>query len=111
MITDEQVKLAANIYIGMPVDHNLPSGNMTDMRKALDFYEQSKWVKFDLNDASTYPANEKKEDFSIYCIVERTNGDYFIGYTKNGIWHSNDDSCPCFDRNIYRWQPLPTFKE
>lgn len=42
MITDEQVKAAANIYIGMPVNHQIASGNMTDMRKALEAYEQSK---------------------------------------------------------------------
>ena len=46
MITDEQVKLAVNTYFNAPPWNSPPSKVIKDMRKALETYEQSKWVKF-----------------------------------------------------------------
>ena len=42
MITDEQVKLAVNAYLGRHTGDYVANGNLADMRKALEAYEQSK---------------------------------------------------------------------
>ena len=50
MITDEQVCIACAAYDGADVAHS----KLAAMRKALEAYEQSKWVKFDVNDESKF---------------------------------------------------------
>ena len=99
MITDEQVKLAANIYIGKPVNHLLASGNMTDMRKALEEYEAGKW-----NDTETVLPTKTGTYITDVGLV------YFDA--DEVIWYLvNANGYPNYDISVAYWQHLPTFKE
>ena len=104
MITDEQVKIAANSYLSRPIDSYLPDGNLTDMRKALEAYEQSKWVKFD--DESTWPVvpdgwlNVEVIVHDAKNITDKVSHDYFR--PTCGLHHYSD---------VTHWQYLPEFKE
>ena len=109
MITDEQVKLAVNTYLGRHTGDYVANGNLADMRKALEAYEQNKWVKFDANDPSTYP--------------QRTGHHIaFDGrYVSHKYWNNTGDkrvtnqswfvSESVNAQKISHWQPLPEFKE
>ena len=97
MITDEQVKLAANV-LDIPLSAIL-------MRKALEAYEASKWVKFDVNDESTYPIvpdGYVNIEVNVYDTVNNNiNHDYF--HPDYGFNH--------YQHHVTHWQPLPKFKE
>ena len=114
MIADEQLKLACNAYDQYNVDHNntllrgVCSGHA--MRKALESYEQSKWVKFEPNNESTYPPEP-----SIDCPSTRTFS--VLVKLKNNMrfiikdyfdWDTNEFTQ--YGRNVTHWQPLPEFK-
>lgn len=105
MITDEQVMKACDAYDEYNVDHNntLLRGACSGhaMRNAIEAYEQSKWVKFDINDQSTYPPLETDvacdEGYAVY-LLRRTE--------KEFAWKFSDsDDTPA----VTHWQPLPTF--
>lgn len=105
MITDEQVKIAANVYINRPVNYPIPSGNITDMRDALEAYEQSKWVKFDINDPATYP---QAGTHAFRYIVRTTNGVQkitIIAHWNGRYWFANQQ-----DIDVTHWMPLPEYK-
>ena len=97
MITDEQVKMAANV-LDIPLSAIL-------MRKALEAYEASKWVKFDVNDESTYPIVPDRYvniEVNVYDTVNNNiNHDYF--HPDYGFNH--------YQHHVTHWQLLPEFKE
>ena len=97
MITDEQVKMAANV-LDIPLSAIL-------MRKALEAYEASKWVKFDVNDESTYPIvpdGYVNIEVNVYDTVNNNiNHDYF--HPDYGFNH--------YQHHVTHWQLLPEFKE
>ena len=108
MITDEQVKQACAAY-EKHRSLNVFSDNLHAMRKALEAYEQSKWVKFDEYDESTYP--------------QRT-GHYITfdwRYVSHKYWNNTGDkrgtnqswfvSESVNAQKVTHWQPLPEFKE
>ena len=102
MITDEQVRLVANILLNAPFGHNPPDDWVTDTRKALETYEASKWVKFDVNDESTHPIDSQ------VCNVV-----YHTGQVRTDRWsdlHRFWVYASC-QKCVTHWQPLPEFKE
>lgn len=102
MITDEQVRAAVSTY--HDAYHYHPQ-IMEDMRKALEAYEASKWVKFDVNDESTYPIvpdGYVNIEVNVYDTVNNNiNHDYF--HPDYGFNH--------YQHHVTHWQPLPEFKE
>jgi hypothetical protein len=99
MITDEQVKAAVTTY--HDAYHHHPQ-IMADMRKALEAYEQSKWVKFDAYDKSTYPP------FDVRVLV-KLKGDFDVRIdfmTHILEWHNAIRLS-----YVTHWQYLPEFKE
>ena len=126
MITDKQVKIACAAYNSTDVAHS----QLAAMRKALEEYETSKWIKFDEYDESTYP---KVEDVSTtilgvtdlkdtLCLIDfysNINPDVFDG--KPFILFDRGTSDTDLDayygivevssKHLVAWQPLPEFKE
>ena len=99
MITDEQVRAAVSTY--HDAYHHHPQ-IMADMRKALEAYEQSKWIEFDVNDETTHP-----KDNQLCSVVYHTGQvctDKWSVMPKSWVYAS----CPNY---VTHWQPLPTFKE
>ena len=118
MITDEQVKLAVNTYFNAPPWNSPPSKVIKDMRKALETYEQSKWVKFDEYDEATYPEKDREVMLDVgyglitgwFCIEEspfsHNPDDYY-----NTLWVCLDGRYEITEiSSVSRWQPLPEFK-
>lgn len=95
MITDEQVRLVANILLNAPFGHNPPDDWMTDTRKALEAYEASKW--FDIADEQPAPRE----------IVMNSNN--VMAYWEDGKWKGVDGFV--ISPNAQFWQPLPEFTE
>lgn len=106
MITDEQVCVACAAYDSSDVAHS----QLAAMRKALEAYEQSKWVEFNVNDESTYPQK------SGHHIVFDGRG---VSYK---YWDNTEDEKRFRNQSWFvsesvnfkkatHWQPLPTFKE
>ena len=106
MITDEQV----NCFIAFVLTTQTPVSDVReDVRKALEAYEKSKWVKFDIDDESTYP--------------QRTGHHIaFDGrYVSHKYWNNTGDkrgtnqswfvSESVNAQKVTHWQPLPEFKE
>ena len=103
MITDEQVKIAANSYLSRPIDSYLPDGNLTDMRKALEAYEQSKWVKFDVDDESTYPPFDVR-------VLTKLKDDFGKDMSVDFMTHSFEWYNSIRLSYVTHWQYLPEFK-
>jgi hypothetical protein len=97
VITDEQVKIAECAYNHRSVAHSFSAA----MRKALEAYEASKWVKFDIDDKSTHPQNLQ------HVIVLYHTG--VVGSDKWSIlkiWmFSGCKEC------VTHWMPLPEFNK
>ena len=97
MITDEQISIVADVL-------NIPLSAIL-LRKALEEYEASKWVKFDVNDESTYPIvpdGYVNIEVNVYDTVNNNiNHDYF--HPDYGFNH--------YQHHVTHWQPLPEFKE
>ena len=106
MITDEQIMKACDAYDEYNVDHNntLLRGACSGhaMRKALEAYEQSKWVKFDINDKNTFPPRNTN------VLVRYKTGDFGVDVflASSGVW---ENTCCETNECITHWQPLPTF--
>lgn len=99
MITDEQVNIACDIYNKLSgVDAAEPSY----MRKTLEVHEQSKWVKFDVDDEETHPL-----DYQL-CNVRYHTGQ--VGTDKWSDLHRFWVYASC-QKCVTHWQPLPEFKE
>jgi hypothetical protein len=100
MITNEQVLDAIVAF------YKSGTGN-GGMRKALEAYEQSKWIKFDVDDASTYPPIMSGSGiFSENMVTNGRDIARFCHSTKT--WSIK---LPHELWEITHWQPLPTLKE
>ncbi len=101
MITDEQVFTACEVFYKNErvLGHNLDVA----MRKALEVYEASKWVKFDVNDESTYPIvpdGYVNIEVNVYDTVNNNiNHDYF--HPDYGFNH--------YQHHVTHWQYLPDY--
>ena len=97
MITDKQLQTVADVL-------NIPLSAIL-LRKALETYEQSKWVKFDVNDESTYPLvpdGYVNIEVNVYDTVNNNiNHDYF--HPDYGFNH--------YQQHVTHWQYLPEFKD
>ena len=109
MITDEQVKAAVSTY--HDAYHHHPQ-IMADMRKALEAYEASKWVKFDVNDESTYPPLDQvvmckpfNEPVLQMSLIHDAHPQFDGFFFEDVRGFYTDIKC------IAYWQPLPEFKE
>jgi hypothetical protein len=101
MITSKQANAVACFYEGYPVGFPLSSNDIESMSQALEAYEQSKWVKFDINDKNTHPKNLQ------HVIVLYHTGT--VGSDKWSILNtwmfSGCKEC------VTHWMPLPEFNE
>ena len=95
MITDNQVKVAIEEYWSIETDE-LPA-----MRKALEAYEASKWVKFDVNDETTHPRD--RQVCNVVYNTGRVNTDKWSDLHRFWVY----TSCRTC---VTHWQPLPEFK-
>ena len=116
MITDKQIEDAINV-IKCAERHNVQAcldefkkvGQHAIppelfIRQLLEGYEQSKWVKFDAEDESTYPPFYVR-------VLTKHKGDFGVDMGIDFMTHSFEWY------NAFRlsyethWQPLPEFKE
>lgn len=93
-MTDEQVIAAIAEF------YKSGTGN-GGMRKALEAYEASKWVKFDEYDKSTYPP------FDVRVLV-KLKGDF--GLRIDFMTHILEWHNAIRPRYVTHWQPLPEFR-
>ena len=118
MLTDEQINIACNAY------QNYDSlVDVDGIEAALKAYDDSKWIKFDINDKSTWPTDwqtvntygidTKKED-AIYKVPEALFVSFDLApliklYGECAFSRSKQiDFYP--DLTYYKviaWQPLP----
>ncbi len=116
MITDEQVKEAVNAWANARALNRFSTNpefsfDAEAMRKALEAYEQSKWVKIDVDDESTYP---QKTGFYVAFDGRYESYKYWdraIGGDKRSINQSWFVSESVNSKKVTHWQPLPIFKE
>ena len=97
MITDEQVVTAIAEF------YKQGTGN-GGMRKALEAYEQSKWVKFDEYDETTYPPFDVR-------VLTKLKGDFGVDMGIDFMTHSFEWYNSIRLSYVTHWQPLPKFKE
>lgn len=127
MITDTQVN---KFLLVLQTNPDFGRDIHVDIRKALEAYEQSRWVKFDEYDESTYP---KVEDVctTILGVTDLKNTPCLIDFYSNinpnifdgkpfilfDCGYSNTDSDVYYgtvevsSKHLVAWQPLPVFKE
>ena len=104
MIEDEQVLVLLKVFY--PRTYAPCLEEIEDMRKALEAYEQSKWVEFDVDDESTWPVvpdgwlNVEVIVHDAKNITGKVSHDYFR--PTCGFNHYSD---------VTHWQYLPGFKE
>lgn len=106
MITDEQAEVAVRVYHeGMEIPDRTMPALINDMRKAIEAYEQSKWVKFDADDLSTAPDSTADSLWS-EAVIAITKGNHEPQIAQ---YHYGKHR---FDVNdVIRWRYFPTFKE
>ena len=112
MITDEQVLKALDAYYGIEHIGGARESLIEGMRKALEAYEAGKWVKFDVDDKSTFPTIDKDSDY--LSIPVNTSTGFTVRFSYRSYEWTTEDGCFVDERisyeNLY-WQPLPEFKE
>ncbi len=98
MITDEQLQTVADVL-------NIPLSAIL-LRKALEAYEQSKWV----NVVDRLPSDINYQEL----LVKRNGIDgTFLVASINKRWWNIESGCEYGKEltDITHWQPLPEFKE
>ena len=109
MITDEQVNVACN---RINERHSYTVASKKAMREVLETFEQSKWVRFDVDDVSTHPENGKyalvKIDKTFLDELGYLDTTYVGEFFNGGFDIYIADECGCA---VTHWQPLPEFKE
>jgi hypothetical protein len=98
-VTDKMIKSALEAWFGEPVTEPYDE-HVDNMRFAIQAAIQAAWVKFDITDETTYPAEGTK------CIsaIKRNNGEILV---KHDLFEFR-----AFSRsNVIAWMPLPEFKE
>ena len=109
MITDKQVNVFINVF-ELNGGHFLGNNEFDSVRKALEAYEQSKWVKFDVNDESTYPkrvgnhiVSDGRNVSHKYWDNTREHKQY-----RNQSWFVSES---VNNKKVTHWSYLPEFKE
>jgi hypothetical protein len=96
-ITDKMVHVAACEYLGLNHDYDIPSGNLRDMRRALEAAMQAAWTKFDID-------GELPTTFTNVLVIDAKEGQHVAFY--------NAEYCQWFsvcNRQLYDviyWMPL-----
>ena len=85
--------------------------DIDSVRTALEAYEQSKWVKFDEEDESTYPEKDSE-------VLLQIGYSFIVGWLyvddnqTDRIWVCSESRNEITDLSkVSRWQYLPEFKE
>ena len=104
MITNEQVQAACRAYYGEGNTTNYENYELVDMRKALEAYEQSKWVKFDEYDESTYPPFDVR-------VLTKIKGNFGVDMGMDFMTHSFEWYNSIRLSYVTHWQLLPEFEE
>jgi hypothetical protein len=102
MITDEQVMKALDAYYGIEHVGGARESLVEEMRKALEAYEASKWVKFDIDDETTHPRD--RQVCNVVYHTGRVNTDKWSDLHRFWVYAACR-TC------VTHWQPLPEFKE
>lgn len=107
MITGKQVQVFKDYY-----NTNAGYIDVDTLRKALEVYEASKWVQFDVNDESTYPPLDQvvmckpfNEPVLQMSLIHDTHPQFDGFFFEDVRGFYTDIKC------IAYWQPLPEFKE
>lgn len=98
MITDEQIDIVSKQLSISYADDEMR------VRKALEAYEQSKWVRFDADDESTYPPFDVR-------VLTKLKGDFGVDMSIDFMAHNKEWYNAIRLRYVTHWQHLPTFKE
>jgi hypothetical protein len=120
MITSEQLRETTKAF-----RFSIFSDPYSKMRHALEVYEEYKWTKFDANDSSTWPEDNKTSVFIESYVVLDQNSDkvkYSQGSHRWKRKHTYADTTPLGDvvATFERWlyvddvtyrQPLSTFED
>ena len=108
MITDEQVNVACN---RINERHSYTVASKKAMREVLETFEQSKWIKFNVNDSSTHPSVEQDVNavtFRGKVVTMRFNGINDETGLPLWFWQGTDEQT---NLTVTHWQHLPEFKE
>lgn len=106
MITDEQIeKMVSDIAIHTKLKEHTP---FSAVANALESYEQSKWIRFDPDDESTWPENKTKvyaypHGFRSHFERENSHGLFWAFIAEKD---GRDIELELL-RNVTHWQPLP----
>jgi hypothetical protein len=102
-VTDEMVMAAIGQYESYTQEMSCYNG----MKAALEAAIQAAWVKFDINDETTYPP-EDKFVLSNIGVVDFKYKTYGLAEPSCGyIYTPEDDDI----LSLKAWMPLPEFKE
>lgn len=110
MITDEQLRITCKAFYGKHIQPDCCCDEeLQVIRRTLEAYEQSKWVKFDVNDESTWP---QRKGHHIACDGRNVFHKYWDNTGdrrfRNNSWFVADS---VLFKKVTHWQPLPEFKE
>ena len=109
MITDEQAINALTIFYDETFHPNRTNLSLVeDMRRALEDYDRNKWVKFDVDDESTWP---QRKGHHIACDGRNVAHKYWDNTGdrrfRNNSWFVADS---VLFKKVTHWQYLPEFK-
>ena len=113
------IKIIDDVYDKLKqVVYTFTNGNLCEsdtfefVNRFIEVYEQSKWVKFDVDDESTYPPLENlimcktyKGNLLLLTLVDyhpRLEGVFLLD-DESGVYYNLED--------MKYWQLLPEFKE
>ena len=103
MITDEQIIKSLDEFYHTE-NREYHSLLISSMRGAIESYEQSKWVKFDEYDESTYPPFDVR-------LLTKLKGDFGVDMGIDFMTHSFEWYNSIRVSYVTHWQLLPEFKE
>jgi hypothetical protein len=102
-ITDRVVHVAACEYLGVQHDYDIPSGNIKDMRKALEAAIQAAWISVDerLPEPVYVDGIESYKEYLVCdTLNKKVSHDYF--HSSHGWNH--------YCGYVTHWMPLPEYK-
>lgn len=106
MITDEQLNAFINAF-ELNGGHFLGNNEFDTVRKALEAYEASKWVKLDVDDKNTHPPYE--QDVLVKCRYSAEIKAEMLFISGYGVkyWREGGEYMDLYTH----WQLFPQFKE
>ena len=76
-----------------------------NVKECLEIYEQSKWVKLDGDDTSTWPRSDKP-------VIGKTNfGEYHTVTLRVMVAKLRNNNAGYKSEHYTHWHPMPKFKE